>query len=202
MEENRSMMSESINEIATALCAFQAEVEQPELNKTNPYFKSRYVDLSGVLKAVLPVLSKNGLAVAQIMDGDNLVTILTHKSGQWMKGSCPIGAYKTQQDRGSAITYTKRYGLCAMLGIAADTDDDANSATDADKKNGFRRNAKAAVTDDLTGEALGDVSAIADMTGFKAVWKKWNDIAPDLCNRDGDFYKAMQAKRRQIEKTA
>ncbi len=129
-----NFMSAEINEISAALSAFQGEVEQPSLNKENPYFKSKYVDLSGVLKAAQKTMAKHGLSIAQLIDGGDIITLLSHKSGQWFKSVCPIGSYKNQQDRGSAITYTKRYAICAILGIAADTDDDGNSATDADKK--------------------------------------------------------------------
>ena len=52
MEEKETFMSEEIGAISTAVSAFQGEIEQPALNRENPYFKSRYVDLSGVLKSV------------------------------------------------------------------------------------------------------------------------------------------------------
>lgn len=140
MEEEKTTMtrepnmSPEIGELAAALADFQSELEQPALNKSNPYFKSRYIDLSGCLKAVMPLLSKNGLSVCQLVEGGDLVTNLLHKSGQWLKSRMALGSYKNQQERGSAITYCKRYALCAMLGLAADTDDDGNAATDADRK--------------------------------------------------------------------
>ena len=34
----------------------------------------------------------------------------------------------TAQGAGSAVTYARRYSLCAALGIAAEDDDDANAA--------------------------------------------------------------------------
>ena len=86
MEENNfmdnSFKSAEINEISAALSAFQGEVEQPALNKENPYFKSRYVDLSGVLKSAQKTMAKHGLSVAQIIVGNDIVTLLSHKSGQ------------------------------------------------------------------------------------------------------------------------
>ena len=55
----------------------------------------------------------------------NLVTMIAHSSGQWMKSYLPIyPADKKSQTIGAAITYAKRYGLSAMLGIVADDDDD------------------------------------------------------------------------------
>lgn len=196
-----SFMSENIDLISAALSAFQGEVEQPALNRENPYFKSRYVDLSGVLKAVQKPMSKQGLSIAQIIDGGNIITLLSHKSGQWFKSVCPIGSYKNQQDRGSAITYTKRYAICAMLGIAADTDDDGNSATDADKKKGGILSANNAAT--YTGaqlkEALEDLGRCTTPDQITELWGKWNTAAPALCMKGTEFYNAVAAKSHSIQ---
>lgn len=213
MEENKiiinSFMSAEINEISAALSAFQGEIEQPALNKENPYFKSRYVDLSGVLKAAQKTLAKNGLSVAQIIDGSDIITLLTHKSGQWLKSVCPIGSYKSQQDRGSAITYTKRYAICAMLGIAADTDDDGNAATDADKKNGGihtqqqqRNTAQVAFTGEQLKAALTDLDACKTQADIQAVWDKWCKAVPSLCAKGTEFFNAVGKKSFSIQNTS
>lgn len=201
-----NFMSAEINEISAALSAFQGEVEQPSLNKENPYFKSRYVDLSGVLKAAQKTMSKHGLSVAQIIDGDDIITLLSHKSGQWFKSVCPIGSYKNQQDRGSAITYTKRYAICALLGIAADTDDDGNSATDADKKNGGMQTGKTAkavsqvaFTGAQLNQAIGEMNAVGTEREFQEVWGKWARECPALCANGTGFYKAAAAKRQSFK---
>lgn len=205
MEETQNIfMSEAIDQITTVLSAFQGEIEQPHLNKENPYFKSRYVDLSGVLKAAQPILAKNGLCVAQIISGGDLITLLSHKSGQWFKSICPIGNYKNQQERGSAITYTKRYAICAILGIAADTDDDGNSATDADKKTGSmgktanQTTAAVAFTGAQLQQAINEINAVKDMTEFEAVWSKWAKAVPSICNNGTEFYKVAGAKAQQL----
>lgn len=200
-ETTQTFMSTEISAISAAVSAFQGEIEQPALNRENPYFKSRYVDLSGVLKSAQKLLAKNGLAVMQIISGGDIITLLTHKSGQWIKSICPIGNYKTQQERGSAITYTKRYAICAILGIAADTDDDGNSATDADKKN----NAKTAQqpqqgSDVLLMQALKELNACKDYQQYGDLWVKWSNTAPELCKPDSPFYKACQQKAKEFDK--
>lgn len=209
MEENQNIfMSEGIDQITASLSAFQGEVEQPKLNKENPYFKSRYVDLSGVLKAAQPILAKNGLCVAQIIVGGDLVTLLSHKSGQWFKSVCPIGNYKSQQERGSAITYTKRYAICAMLGIAADADDDGNAANDTDKKSGGMGNqaargngaAKAAYTGEQLNQAIAEIRAAKDMDEFGNVWTKWANTVPALCYNGTEFYKTACQKSQELQK--
>lgn len=200
MEEKETFMSVEIGAISTAVSAFQGEIEQPALNRENPYFKSRYVDLSGVLKSVQKLLAKNGLAVMQIIRDNDIITLLTHKSGQWIKSVCPIGNYKSQQDRGSAITYTKRYALCAILGIAADTDDDGNAATDADKKS--NANAKAQQAAFFSGaqlkEALGELNDCQTNDDIQKLWSKWVSMAPAMCNKGTDFYQAVSKKSKAI----
>ena len=202
MEEKETFMSVEIGAISTAVSAFQGEIEQPALNRENPYFKSRYVDLSGVLKSVQKQLAKNGLAVMQIISGNDIITLLTHKSGQWFKSVCPIGNYKSQQDRGSAITYTKRYALCAILGIAADTDDDGNAATDADKKRNANANANAQQAAFFSGaqlkEALGELNDCHTSDDIQKLWSKWVSIAPAMCNKGTDFYQAVSEKSKAI----
>ncbi|MGN1245586.1 MAG: ERF family protein [Muribaculaceae bacterium] len=204
-ETTQTFMSTEISAISAAVSAFQGEIEQPSLNKENPYFKSRYVDLSGVLKSAQKLLAKNGLAVMQIISGGDIITLLTHKSGQWIKSICPIGNYKSQQERGSAITYTKRYAICAMLGIAADTDDDGNSATDADKKGNGKTlppndNYTKKIPDDMLMQALKELDACKDYQQYGDLWVKWSNTAPELCKSGSPFYKACQQKAKEFDK--
>ena len=41
--------SESIKELATALCKFQGSVEKIKKTATNPFFKSKYANLADIL---------------------------------------------------------------------------------------------------------------------------------------------------------
>jgi hypothetical protein len=58
-----------------------------------------------------------------------MVTRLLHGSGQWIQdGGVPlIPSKQDMQGLGSALTYSRRYGLMAMVGIAPE-DDDGNAA--------------------------------------------------------------------------
>lgn len=125
--------SESIKEIAKALCAVQSEIKPAIKGSRNPYFKSFYADLSAVWDSCRASLVRNGLCVTQVMDdgGDcsYLSTFLLHTSGEWMGGKQRLNPVKDDpQGIGSAITYARRYGLAAILGIVADEDDDGNAA--------------------------------------------------------------------------
>jgi hypothetical protein len=127
--------SASIKEIATALGAFQAEIKNPKLNKTNPFFKKKYTDLAALWDCARDLLKKNQLSVCQIPHGENSVTtILMHESGEFIRGTLTLTPTDTSPQKcGSAITYAKRYQLAAMLGMAGEDDDDGNSASENPK---------------------------------------------------------------------
>jgi hypothetical protein len=67
-----------------------------------------------------------GLAVSQLFNGDELLTILMHTSGQYISGSAkmPIAKQNDPQAFGSSSSYMRRYSLAAVTGIYQ-TDDDA-----------------------------------------------------------------------------
>ena len=44
--------SESINELASALCAAQSQMGGAVKDSANPFFKSSYADLTSVIKAI------------------------------------------------------------------------------------------------------------------------------------------------------
>lgn len=119
--------------IAEALSAAQAEITDPSKDSVNPHFKSRYADLASVLKTVRPVLAKHGIAVVQttdILDGQLvLVTRLLWRDEEIL-GRYPVQPTKADpQGLGSAMTYARRYALQAIVGVAADDDDDGNAAS-------------------------------------------------------------------------
>ncbi len=125
--------SEQINEISTALSKAQAEISGSTKDAKNPHFKNQYSTLSAVWEACRGPLTANGIAVVQIPSADGQVvtveTILTHTSGQFIKGSLTMAAGKnTPQAIGSAITYARRYALASFVSVAPE-DDDANAAT-------------------------------------------------------------------------
>ena len=127
MEEN-NFTSESINEIAAALSQFQGAVAQPTYNKSVNYGQTRfrYADLAECQRVTRKPLADAGLAVTQTIENGMLVTRLLHKSGQYITSQLPMSIPNKMQELGSMLTYMKRYTYCAILGIAADDDDDAN----------------------------------------------------------------------------
>ena len=121
--------------ICKAFVKFQSEFKGMKPDSSNPFFKSTYISLDGILETVRPILAKNGLAVIQEATGDGdyifVKTKLIHESGEMIETE--VLKMKPQkndpQSMGSCITYSKRYQLAALLGICECIDDDANIAT-------------------------------------------------------------------------
>ena len=129
--------SDNIDKLAQALSKAQSEMKGAEKKSTNPFFNSGYADLHTVIEASLPYLTKYGLSVIQGNEGKPgefyVTTMLLHESGQWIKSKLKMPVEKaTAQSIGSTITYGRRYGLSAMVGIAQ-YDDDGNIATNPTK---------------------------------------------------------------------
>lgn len=126
------MNSEQIDQLATALAKAQGLMANATLNKINPHFKSKYADLAAIRDAVIGPLAQQGIAVVQLVGSDEtgafLSTRLIHSSGQWIESLHPLPATAKPQEFGSALTYARRYSLATICGIAAEEDDDANSA--------------------------------------------------------------------------
>jgi hypothetical protein len=127
--------SESIANLVKSLARVQASLTPAKKDSTNPFFNSKYADLSSVWESCRELLAKNGLSVIQgnSVGANNTViveTILAHESGEWIQSELSMPLAKNDpQGVGSAITYGRRYGLAAMIGIVADVDDDGNAAS-------------------------------------------------------------------------
>lgn len=132
------MQSAEIGELAKALAAVQGELTPAPKNAKNPGLGNRYADLQSCISTLQAVLPKHGLAFTQTIlpAGENMVsvaTMLMHQSGQWVRGVCTLPTVGNRgvnaaQAAGSAITYARRYGLSAIVGLVADDDDDGNAA--------------------------------------------------------------------------
>lgn len=125
--------SDSINDLAAALATAQGKIRNAGKDRENPHYRSKYADLASCWDACREPLAAHGLAIVQLpalMDGAvSVETLLTHASGQWVSSTLIVPLSKSDaQGVGSALTYARRYGLCAMVGIAPAEDDDDGSA--------------------------------------------------------------------------
>jgi hypothetical protein len=116
-------MSPEINELAKALSVAQGAMGSVPKNKINPHFKSKYSDLDACWDTARPHLAKNNLAVVQFPTAQgkvvHITTLIIHGSGQRMVSTLTLEARDPlPQAIGSAITYGRRYGFCAAVGLS------------------------------------------------------------------------------------
>ena len=129
------MSAELFAAMAKAFPAIEGAIKDSE----NAAFKnggrvSKYADLSSVVDAIKPALTKNDLFFAQLTHeqtgGVCIETVVGHKSGQQFSfGKLFVPASKNDaHGYGSALTYARRYSLMAAFGVCPE-DDDGNAAT-------------------------------------------------------------------------
>ncbi|HDY66212.1 MAG TPA: hypothetical protein ENH85_00320 [Candidatus Scalindua sp.] len=130
--------SDSIGKLSEALSKAQGALEGAVENSVNPFFKSKYSDLTSIWKACRKPLTDNGLSVIQTCQSETadiviIETMLCHTSGEWVKGKLAMKPIKTDpQAIGSCITYARRYSLAAIAGVSPE-DDDAESTMKREK---------------------------------------------------------------------
>ena len=110
---------------------FEAKKEIGKISKdsTNPFFKSKYFDINGLLEHVEPILQKNDLVLLQpIKDGLVYTIIVDVTDGTEVRSGLALPNIQDPQKLGSAITYYRRYTAQSLLGLQAQ-DDDGNTAT-------------------------------------------------------------------------
>ena len=123
-----------------ALAAAQLEFGAVTKGSVNPAFKAKYADLSDVVGAVAPALSRHGIAFVHYVDPRDLgsgletcmVTALVHGESD-SRMECPVPLIVSKRDMQgfkSATTYAKRIGLESVTGVAPE-DDDGNAAAAA-----------------------------------------------------------------------
>ena len=114
-----------MSELTKALIGFHKAVDKIEKNARANYGK--FADLANVLSTVTPALHANGLAITQTFLDDSLVTTLHHESGETLSSSCKLiicDGRNMTQEWGKAVTYQRRFSICAILGVGADMDVD------------------------------------------------------------------------------
>ena len=124
--------SASIGALAAALAKAQGEIKGAIKDSANPFFKSKYADLTSVKDACQEALTKYNIAVIQgpRANGAQVIvtTMLAHESGEWVSEEFSAHAKDdSPQSVMACVTYLRRGGLAAMVGVAPE-DDDGESA--------------------------------------------------------------------------
>ena len=126
--------SETVKEIMPALIAARKDIEN--LNPSAKGYSYTYVPLEKVIDHLKAVLPSYGLGYVQLPSGGSgdtigLSTRIIHTSGEWIEDTATfkltdMKGVNVSQASGSAITYFRRYALCAAFGITGDEDCDAD----------------------------------------------------------------------------
>ena len=120
------LKSDKTDELFDAFVGFHAELEAVGKDKKVNAGKVRYkyAELSSLQDYARPILAKHGLAVTQLTTQESVVSMLVHKSGQFLGGQTKILLDSSgAKAQGSAITYARRYGYAALLDLAQEDDD-------------------------------------------------------------------------------
>jgi hypothetical protein len=106
------------------------EIKPVIKDKKNPHFKNTYADINTMLQEVKPILLKNGLILLQPIVGGNVCSqIYDAETGEMIiESTLEMTQGLNAQQKGSEITYFRRYTLQSLLGLEAE-DDDGNTAT-------------------------------------------------------------------------
>jgi hypothetical protein len=120
----------------SALVKAQLEFTPIIKDKLNPHFKSKYADLDSIMKSIREPLLRHNLVLfsffEKVEEQTNLVTRITFApTGESFQIDYPIALPANEQQKGSALTYARRYSICALLNLSADADDDGNAAVAA-----------------------------------------------------------------------
>lgn len=116
--------SDSIAALAAALCKAQSQMGGAAKSADNPFFKSKYADLSSVVQAIKEPFTDNGLSYVQFpistQSAIGVVTRLMHESGEYIEQEyyLPLQKLDAQSAMG-LITYARRGALMAVAGIPA-----------------------------------------------------------------------------------
>jgi len=158
------------------------ETARVESKRTGKSYTYRYIGLDSIVEAVRDSLASNGLVWVTMPVSDDhghpaLLYRLAHaKTGEVLEGVMPLLlAEENAQGLGSAITYARRYSLCAVLNIVADEDDDGQKASQQARAPGSKasepqkKKIKAQITT-LKREGMTDITLrqVLDHIGFRA----------------------------------
>ena len=113
--------SAETDQIAPALVAALGAMTNPEKSETvrAGNYSYKFAPLPDMVDRNRPILRDHGLVVLQSTETHDgfpaVVTMVIHKSGQWVKSDPLVIAPKGQgpQDAGGALTYARRYSYSA-----------------------------------------------------------------------------------------
>lgn len=166
-----------------AMQSFQGECPVIPHDKSgggNPA-KYTYASLPQIVATIRPFLNEHGFAYSFdcVTEQDRMITTCTvsHVAGHSRTHSimikiCGTSAMSQPQMAASALTYGRRYALCAALGIVtADTDDDCNAGAGGRPDSGVNPSPRPDPRVAPRGERTVDPEVLARHRSIGARWK-------------------------------
>ena len=150
----------------------------PEITKhgKNKSLGSSYAKFEHIQRAIRPVMQAHGFALSFFVNSGDVMNItarLSHAAGHYEETTVNVGdpseltnkGVNKVQAKGSAISYAKRYGTCALLNIVTvDEDDDGAGSEAPEPPEGYA-------------DWLLELDAIASEQGTEALREFWKDPA-------------------------
>lgn len=135
----KDLQSETVTDLTAALAKAQGMMTAASKDATNSHFKNKYADLASIFEVVRQPFATHGISYTQqneqLMNGQWLVWTVLRKGAEWIANPTPILMRgQNSQDFGAAETYARRQGMQTLCGIAADEDDDGETASGRGKK--------------------------------------------------------------------
>lgn len=178
----------SNTQLAAALVKFQATNQGLALDKAGQ--RSSYASIGSLMTQMKRAAAEHGLAFSAPVDyaedcGWHLRTTLLHISGESITGRYPVSVddITNSQKIGSAISYARRYGMMAVLGLAAGIAEDDFDEDDDGQINGELRDPPKPPTDQWTAWGDAAIAEIGAMTSLEALsaWDTANSDNIDNC---------------------
>ncbi len=147
--------SSDTSELSKAMLAVQKDLRPVVKDAKNEFCKNKYVTLTNVLQATMPILQHHGIWLSQYTVPSPepgcmaLVTKLVHvASSQWTASMTIVPMPKNDpQGMGSATTYARRYAITTFLALET-IDDDGEAAKLQPRQPISARRTAAPMTDD------------------------------------------------------
>tara|TARA_Y100000034_G_scaffold134319_1_gene202422 strand:- start:2254 stop:2892 length:639 start_codon:yes stop_codon:yes gene_type:complete len=181
--------STDIDKLTKAIVKAKSDMGQETIqyDATNPHFRNKFASLEACVKNINPHLSKNGLALMQFPTGTHLINMLSHESGQWLCASYKLSPVKNDpQGIGSALTYARRYSICAIFNVSGSEDDDGEMAQGNQGNNpttsGPKKSAKEIFESIVKDNALKTVADLEEFMGGKN-WTSTMSLAKNNADR-------------------
>ena len=183
------------------LLTIQQKLNAPK-GQYNSFGKYKYRSCEDILAAVKPLLNetKSTLTLSDeiILVGNRIyvkaTATLRTESGKEFNTTAFAREDDTKkgmdgaQVTGSASSYARKYALNGLFSIDDTKDPDATNTHGAEQTNHSSQNNQR--TAEISKEALNELTKCNTEAEFNAVWSKYANKAPEICQNGTEFYNA------------